>query len=191
MGGVAERHHAVQAQIFAQAQQLLDGGAVDRPHDAATHTVRPGGVRHIGKGKSGIGIIAAGQAFILADSYKQYRGLIRFGLALLRRQVSSPVHQRLHFGNHLRALHQHIFQRLAVGTAAGNAGGLHNFPGNGRFHRLLFKAAVGAAGFQKFHYIHGGSHSSFCCFGFRPRRCLFRAPPPVFAFIIVHSAFFA
>ena len=33
----------MQAQIFAQAQQLLDGGAVDRPHDAATHTVRPGG----------------------------------------------------------------------------------------------------------------------------------------------------
>ena len=191
MGGVAERHHAVQAQVFAQAQQLLDGRAVDCPHDAAAHAVRPGGVRHVGKGKAGIGIIAAGQAFILADSHKQHRGLIRLGLALLRGQVSSPVHQRLHFGNHLRALHQHIFQRLAVGTAAGNAGGLHNFPGNGRFHRLLFKAAVGAAGFQKFHYIHGGSHSSFLLFRVQAAAVPISRTAPVFAFIIVHSAFFA
>ena len=163
VGGVAQGDHIAQPHFVWQGQQLAQGRAVDGPHDAAAYAVCPGGCGQAAQRKAGVDVAAAGQGFVLQHGNKRGRRFVGFGRALLLRQIGGPMHQRLHGGNGFGALHHHVFQRLAVGTAAGNAGSVHTLPQNLGFYRVLCKPAVGAARAQKFHHIHS-QHILAACF---------------------------
>ena len=154
VGGVTQGDHAAQAHLFGQSQQLCQGRAVDGPHDAAAHTVGPGGSGQAAQGKARVHIIGTGQVFVLQYGDKRRRHLVGLGGALLPGQIGGPVYQRLHGGHSFGALHDDILHRLAVGAAAGDAGGVHTLLQNFRRHGALLEPAVGAARAQKLHHIH-------------------------------------
>ena len=64
------------------------------------------------------------------------------------------MYQRLHGGHGFGALHDDILHRLAVGAAAGDAGGVHTLLQNFGRHGALLEPAVGAARAQKLYHIH-------------------------------------
>ena len=159
VGGIAESHQVAQPQRRGQGVQLRQRRAVDGTHDAAAHPVGPGGGGHAAQRQTQVHVGAAGQGGVPADCHKQGGALLRFGGALLRRQVGGPVHQRVGLFHHLGRANGQVFQRLAVGAAAGNAGGLQQVGQGGVGHRLRREAAVGAAGGKELHQFlgrHGG-----------------------------------
>ena len=154
MGGVSQRHHIAEPQPFGQGQQLGQRRAVDGPHDAAAHTVGPCGGGQAAQCQPYIHIAAARQTGVLQNGDEGSRLLLGLWHTLLGRQVGGPMDQRLHGGHGTGALHKDIPHSLAVGPAACQPGGINGLGQDLRCNEALVKAAVGAAGAQKFHHIH-------------------------------------
>ena len=152
--GVAKGHHVGQLQRFFDAQQLGEGGLVDGTHDAAAHLLVPSGQGHVGQGDAGVGGKVAGSGAVLQDGHIQGGRLVGLGHALFRGQIGRPLDQRLHLGHHFRALHHHKAQGLPVGPAGGQPHSFYDVIHHILRHGLLRKAAVGAAGDQRFHNRH-------------------------------------
>ena len=119
-----------------------------------TNSLVPCGKGHVCQRNAGVGGKVAGDGGILHHGCIKGGQLVRFGRALLRRQIASPLDQRLYLGDHFRALHQHQTHRLPVCPAGGQPHGLYNIIYHILRHGLLCKPAVGAAGGQKFHCMH-------------------------------------
>ena len=170
VGGIAESHQVAQPQRRGQGVQLRQRRAVDGTHDAAAHPVGPGGGGHAAQRQAQVHVGAAGQGGVPADCHKQGGALLRFGGALLRRQVGGPVHQRVGLFHHLGRANGQVFQRLAVGAAAGNAGGLQQVGQGGAGHRLRREAAIGAAGGKELHQFLGRHGGTLLCNTGRERR---------------------
>ena len=154
MGGVAQGHHAVQLFVFRKAQQFGQPGPVDGPHDAAAHPLGPGGQGQVGQRDAGVGVLVAGDGGILDHGHEQDGLFTGLRHTLLGGQVGRPFDQRLDFGHHRGALDHHQADGLPVGPAGGQAHRLHHVGHDTGGHRLLQKAAVGAAAGEQFHDIH-------------------------------------
>ena len=154
VGRVAERHHECQLLRFFNAQQFGEGRLVDRAHDAAAHAFVPCGKGHVGKGDAGIGGKVAGDGSVLHHGHIQGGQLVGFGRALLRRQIGSPLDQRLHLCHRLGLVHHHQTHSLTVGSAGGQADGLDDIIYHILRNSFLCKAAVGAAADKSIHNRH-------------------------------------